>query len=159
MQKLEVSGRLVKWAIELVEFDIHYRSRLAIKGQAATDFISELTPMKVVGESSELTPVKVVEESLELTPTKIVGVPSETGGEESGPGADKEMHIHASNNAAEYEALIGGLQLSRDIGVDRVEVFSDSQLVVNQVNGSFEAKEPQLNSYQALSKTFMQRFK
>ncbi|KAL6208841.1 hypothetical protein ACLB2K_019786 [Fragaria x ananassa] len=64
----------------------------------------------------------------------------------------------ASNNAAKYEALIGGLQLARDIGMDRVEVFNDSQLVVNQVNGSFEAKEPQLSSYQAFSKAFIQRF-
>ncbi|XP_004292571.1 PREDICTED: ribonuclease HI-like [Fragaria vesca subsp. vesca] len=70
-----------------------------------------------------------------------------------------EFQFNTSNNAAEYEALIGGLQLTQDIGVKRVEVFSDSQLVVNQVNESFEAKEPQLNSYQALSKAFMQRFK
>nr|XP_011468490.1 PREDICTED: uncharacterized protein LOC101313915 [Fragaria vesca subsp. vesca] len=70
-----------------------------------------------------------------------------------------EFQFKASNNGVEYEALIGGLQLARDIGVERVEVFSDSQLVVNQVNGSFEAKEPQLHSYQALSNAFMQRFK
>ncbi|XP_004292234.1 PREDICTED: uncharacterized protein LOC101309906 [Fragaria vesca subsp. vesca] len=70
-----------------------------------------------------------------------------------------EFQFKASNNAAEYEALIGGLQLARGIRVERVEVFSDSQLVVNQVNESFEAKEPQLHSYQALSKAFMQHFK
>nr|XP_011463623.1 PREDICTED: uncharacterized protein LOC101300244 [Fragaria vesca subsp. vesca] len=230
MLKPEISGRLVKWAIELGEFDIHYRPRVAIKGQAAADFISELTPMKVVGESSE------------PTPTKVVGVSNEANREENGPGADKEMHseeplaqlwklfvdssvtrnksgtgiiletpdgfkheyalefqFKASNNAAEYEALIRGLQLARGIGVERVKIFSDSQLVVKQVNESFEAnttticgysdqilsdliiivtnnivlvtskhywslkhlecKEPQLHSYQTLSKAFMQRFK
>ena len=70
-----------------------------------------------------------------------------------------EFQFKTSNKAAEYEALISGLQLARDIGVKRVEVFSDSQLVVNQVNMSFEAKEPQLSFYQALSKAFIQRFK
>ena len=61
MQKLEISGRLVKWAIELGEFDIHYRPRTAIKGQAAADFISELTPMKVDVEQAGPRPTKVVE--------------------------------------------------------------------------------------------------
>ncbi|XP_008229063.1 PREDICTED: uncharacterized protein LOC103328449 [Prunus mume] len=41
LQKPETSGRLVKWAIELGEFDIHYKPYPAIKGQAVADFISE----------------------------------------------------------------------------------------------------------------------
>ncbi|KAL6202407.1 hypothetical protein ACLB2K_026115 [Fragaria x ananassa] len=71
-----------------------------------------------------------------------------------------EFKFTTSNNAAEYEALIRGLQLAQEIGVKRVQVFSDSQLVVflNQVSGIFEANEPQLSSYQALTKTFLHRF-
>ncbi|KAI5316973.1 hypothetical protein L3X38_036680 [Prunus dulcis] len=41
--KPETSGRLVKWAIELGEFDIHYKPRPATKGQVVADFISEFT--------------------------------------------------------------------------------------------------------------------
>ena len=40
----------------------------------------------------------------------------------------------ASNNEAEYEALIEGLHLARELYVRNVKIFSDSQLVVNQVN-------------------------
>ena len=36
----------------------------------------------------------------------------------------------ASNNQAEYEALIAGLKLALELGVDRLKVFSDSQLIV-----------------------------
>ncbi|CAL9026207.1 unnamed protein product, partial [Prunus brigantina] len=43
LQKPETSGRLIKWAIELGEFDISYHPRPAEKGQAVADFISELT--------------------------------------------------------------------------------------------------------------------
>ncbi|XP_021817131.1 uncharacterized protein LOC110759386 [Prunus avium] len=43
-QKPETSGRLVKWAIELGEFDVQFKPRPAEKGQAVVDFISELTP-------------------------------------------------------------------------------------------------------------------
>ncbi|KAI5354795.1 hypothetical protein L3X38_007690 [Prunus dulcis] len=44
LQKPEISGRLIKWAIELGEFDIQFVPRPAEKGQAVADFISELTP-------------------------------------------------------------------------------------------------------------------
>ena len=44
MNKLETSGRLIQWAVELSEFDIKYQLRHAIKAQALVDFIAEFTP-------------------------------------------------------------------------------------------------------------------
>ena len=44
MNKLEATGRLIQWAVELREFDIKYQPRHAIKAQALTDFIAEVTP-------------------------------------------------------------------------------------------------------------------
>ena len=41
LHKLETFGRLLKWAIELNEFDIRYKPRTAIKGQVLADFIME----------------------------------------------------------------------------------------------------------------------
>ena len=43
LQKQETSGRLMKWAIELSEFDIRYKPKTAIKGQILADFIMEFT--------------------------------------------------------------------------------------------------------------------
>ncbi|KAK3019480.1 hypothetical protein RJ639_004879 [Escallonia herrerae] len=43
LHKLDLSGRLVSWSLELGEFDIHYRPRPSIKGQTLTDFIVEWT--------------------------------------------------------------------------------------------------------------------
>ena len=40
MNKLEATGRLIQWAIELSEFDIRYQPRNAIKAQALADFIA-----------------------------------------------------------------------------------------------------------------------
>ena len=45
----------------------------------------------------------------------------------------------ASNNEAEYEALIAGLCLARELQVYNMKIFSDSQLVVNQVNDIYLA--------------------
>ena len=43
LHKPETSGRLVKWAIELNEFDIRYQPRTVVKGQVLADFIMEFT--------------------------------------------------------------------------------------------------------------------
>ena len=44
LHKPKTSGRLMKWAIELSEFDIRYKPRTAVKGQILADFIIEFTP-------------------------------------------------------------------------------------------------------------------
>ena len=44
MHKPEVTGRMLKWAVELGQFDLEYKSRTAIKGQALADFILEFPP-------------------------------------------------------------------------------------------------------------------
>ena len=52
-----------------------------------------------------------------------------------------------SNNQAEYEALITGLQLAKEMGVDSLTMKSDSKLVTSQVKGEFQAKDDQLAKY------------
>ena len=49
-----------------------------------------------------------------------------------------------TNNEAEYTALIRGLDAALEMGVKRVRTFSDSQLVVRQINGGYKAKRPQM---------------
>ncbi|XP_020239496.1 uncharacterized protein LOC109818442 [Cajanus cajan] len=52
-----------------------------------------------------------------------------------------------SNNQAEYEALLAGLRLAQDLGVTKIQCWSDSQVVTGQVNGTFQIKEPTLLLY------------
>jgi ribonuclease HI len=44
------------------------------------------------------------------------------------------IHFKASNNATEYEAALHGLRIAIKLGIKRLMVFSDSTLVINQVN-------------------------
>ena len=53
--KPKTSGRLIKWAIELSEFDIMYKLRIAVKGQILADFIMEFTPAQST-EATQLAP-------------------------------------------------------------------------------------------------------
>ena len=55
LHKPETSGRLMKWAIELSEFDIRYKSRTVVKGQILADFIIEFTPTQST-EATQLAP-------------------------------------------------------------------------------------------------------
>ncbi|KAK1645700.1 hypothetical protein QYE76_063505 [Lolium multiflorum] len=47
-----------------------------------------------------------------------------------------QIHFAASNNVAEYEALIHGLKLAKEIGVRRILCFGDSDLVIQQASGA-----------------------
>jgi ribonuclease HI len=58
-----------------------------------------------------------------------------------------QMHFRASNNVAEYEALVHGLKLAKEIGIRRILCFGDSDLVVHQVSGEWDAKDANMASY------------
>ncbi|KAK1642268.1 hypothetical protein QYE76_060073 [Lolium multiflorum] len=62
---------------------------------------------------------------------------------------DYVLHIHfaASNNVAEYEALIHGLKLAKEIGVRRILRFGGSDLVIQQASGDWDAKDANMASY------------
>jgi ribonuclease HI len=58
-----------------------------------------------------------------------------------------QIHFRASNNVAEYEALVHGLKLAKEIGIRRILCFGDSDLVVHQVSREWDAKDANMASY------------
>ena len=68
------------------------------------------------------------------------------------------LGFKAFNNEAEYEALITELKTALDLGARDVEVYSDSRLVINQVQGSFEARDSQMKEYLKVEKQSMAKF-
>ncbi|KAK0580388.1 hypothetical protein LWI29_001267 [Acer saccharum] len=65
----------------------------------------------------------------------------------------------ATNNQAEYEALIAGLKVCTVLGADEVEIFSDSQVVVNQVLDEYQVRDESMIAYLELAKELLERFK
>ncbi|XP_070051512.1 uncharacterized protein [Nicotiana tomentosiformis] len=63
-----------------------------------------------------------------------------------------------TNNEAEYEAVIAGLRLALKYGAKRLKLHCDSQLVINQVTGTFQIKEQRLQKYQVEIRKLLPNF-
>ncbi|MFC4356830.1 ribonuclease HI [Halobium salinum] len=63
-----------------------------------------------------------------------------------------------TNNQAEYEALIRALEAARDYGLDEVDVRGDSQLIVKQVRGEWNANDPELKEYRVRVRSLLEGF-
>ncbi|XP_016173755.1 uncharacterized protein LOC107616294 [Arachis ipaensis] len=97
--QIDITGRMVQWAIELSEFD--------------------LSGADIILVSQEGTQIEIF----------------------------LKFEFPASNNQAEYEALIAGLKLAEEVGTTKVVVFSDSQVVTSQINGEYQAKDSNMKRY------------
>uniref|UniRef100_A0A2N9GXI9 Uncharacterized protein n=1 Tax=Fagus sylvatica TaxID=28930 RepID=A0A2N9GXI9_FAGSY len=159
MNKPDAAGRLVQWSIEMSEFHIDYRPRTAIKAQALADFIAEFTqPWKDEEDSEE---GKAWTVNIDGSSTKEM---SGAGVVLVSPEKDKfeyalQLRFRATNNEAEYEALLAGLKLSKSMGIENLTVKSDSQLIVGQVKGEYEAKEDRMKRYLMVVKNLLTQFK
>ncbi|GJW02460.1 reverse transcriptase domain-containing protein [Tanacetum coccineum] len=69
------------------------------------------------------------------------------------------FRFDATNNEAEYEALIAGLKIAEQMGVKNLQANVDSRLVANQVNGTYVAKETDMVRYLEKVKTLTNSFK
>jgi ribonuclease HI len=56
------------------------------------------------------------------------------------------LHFPASNNVAEYEALVNGLRIAIELGVRRLDARGDSQLVINQVMKNSHCRNPKMEA-------------
>ncbi|XP_064979374.1 uncharacterized protein LOC135620371 [Musa acuminata AAA Group] len=157
LTKFDVAGRLFKWAVELDEHDIRYVPRTAIKAQAVADFIAELT--------------QIEDRDLEQTPeawTLYVDDSASSRGTDTGlvllapDGRSFERSLRfgfkATNNEAEYEALLAGLRLALEMQVAAIHVLTDSQLVAEQLRGGYEARDPTMAKYLARVKDLSTKF-
>lgn len=64
----------------------------------------------------------------------------------------------ATNNVAEYRALIRGITRAAELGTDEVELIGDSELVVKQILGQYKVKKPGLKPLHAEAKTALTGF-
>ncbi|XP_057426098.1 uncharacterized protein LOC130719491 [Lotus japonicus] len=155
LQKPDLSGRLVSWSVELSEYDIQYEPRGQVTIQSLIDFVAELTPAE--GEKTQGEWVLSVDGSSNDTGSGAgitIESPDKMVIEQS-----LKFEFRASNNQSEYEALIAGLRLAIELGVQKLFIKGDSQLVVKQVKCEYQVKDPQLSKYLEVVRRLMMEVK
>ncbi|XP_042446458.1 uncharacterized protein LOC122031407 [Zingiber officinale] len=140
LTNVEVAGRLIKWATELGEYDIQYQPRTFIKAQALANFLTEIHQTNF----EETWKIYVVGSAIHQG--------SRVGVLLISPQGDilqlaVRLNFRDTNNEPEYEALWAGLQAAWHIGVARVIIYSDSQLVIQQVADNFVVNCDKLQAY------------
>ncbi|GJY43834.1 reverse transcriptase domain-containing protein [Tanacetum coccineum] len=139
------------------------RPRVSVKGQILADFIVE--------RPEEDSPDTPMEEEEELPEPWILFTDGSSCTDGSGAGLiltnpegmeftyALRFRFDATNNEAEYEALIAGLRIAEQMGVKNLQANVDSRLVANQVNGTYVAKEADMIRYLEKVKALTGSFK
>ena len=156
LHKPETSRRLVKWAIELSEFDIRYKSKKAVKWKILADFIIEFTPAQST-EATQLAP------DLPIWKLSVDGAANAQGSGAglimtSPDGIDTEYALRFGFQASNNEAVIARLNFAYFMEANQLEVSSDSQLVVNQIEDSYEARGEKMILYLKKVRELLKKF-
>jgi len=69
-----------------------------------------------------------------------------------------KLRFPCSNNEVEYEALVTGLKAAKRLGIRKLKVFGVSELVIKQVEGAYEVKNPSLAAYRTTVQELMKHF-
>ncbi|GJT27322.1 reverse transcriptase domain-containing protein [Tanacetum coccineum] len=145
----DFARRLQKWSVMLGEHNITYRLRTSVKGQILADFLVEKPDDAPTDTSVKETPKEVwtlFTDGSSCTDVSGAGLilTSPEGTEFT---YALRFQFTASNNEAEYEALIAGLRIVAQIGVRHIQANVDSKLVANQVLGAYVDKEENMVKY------------
>jgi len=138
LQKPDVAGRMTRWAMELSEFDIHYEPRGPIKDQIYADFVVELSSAATHQEGADFRWILSVDGSSNQQgsgASVILGGPDGLLIKQA-----LRFAFKASNNQAEYGALIAGMLLAKEMEANGLLAKSDSLLVTGQVTGNTKLK-------------------
>jgi ribonuclease HI len=146
IQCREASGRIAKWAVKLMGETISFAPRKAIKSQVLTDFLAEWVDTQLL--TAPIQP--------KLWTMYFDGSLMKTG---AGAGLlfisplgkhvryVLRLHFLASNNVAEYEALVNGLRIAVELGVRRLDARGNSQLVIDQVMKNSHCRDRKMEVY------------
>jgi ribonuclease HI len=144
------TGRVSLWRIELSPLDITYEKRKVIKSQILPDFIPEWLELQSAGPPDLWSVWTMYFDGSKRIQDAGAGVVLIS------PQGDKLKYVlrmsfpQASNNKAEYEALLHGMKMAKACGATRLKIFGDSNLVVQQVMNKCDAISDNMTAYRNL---------
>jgi ribonuclease HI len=150
-------GRIAKWSVELMGETLAYAPRKAIKSQILADFIAEWT-------DTQFPPPQIQAECWTLYfDGSVMKTGTGTGLLFVSPLGEHmryamRVHFPVSNNMAEYEALLCNLKIAIEIGIKRLDVRGDSQLVIDQVMKKASYHDDKMEAYYKAVRDLEEKF-
>jgi ribonuclease HI len=142
----EASGRIAKWAVEIMGKTISFAPRKAIKSQVLADFVAEWvdTQLPTAPIQPELWTMYFDGSLMKIGAGASLLFISPLGKHLR---YVLRLHFPASNNVAEYEDLVNGLRIAIKLGVRRLNAHGDSQLVIDQVMKNSHCRDRKMEAY------------
>ncbi|XP_073049441.1 uncharacterized protein [Primulina eburnea] len=160
-----LSGRIGKWSLALAEFTLTYYPQKSVKGQAIADFladhpsldefIGEHVGFPVCGVGVQPWELKFDGSSTETTAGAGIVITSPRGVKTA---LSFNLDFPCTNNQAEYEALVIGLEILKDLGARELLISGDSQLVLKQLSGEFKCTSLSLAPYYTAASQLLDDF-
>nr|CAN74249.1 hypothetical protein VITISV_035574 [Vitis vinifera] len=156
LHKSDLIGRMLQWTIELSEYGIEFQPRLSMKGQVMANFVLEYSQRPAQHRESR---------GEEWWTLQVDGASRSSGSGvglllQSSIGEQLEQAIRlrfpVSNNEAEYEVILSGLDLALTLFVSRLWIYSDFQLMVRHVQKEYEAKDEHMARYLTKTKAIIE---
>jgi ribonuclease HI len=142
----EASGRIAKWAVEIMGETISFAPRKAIKSHVLANFVAEWVDTQL--------PTALIQPELwtMFFDGSLMKIGAGAGLLFISPLGKHlryvlRLHFPATNNVAEYEALVNGLRIAIELGVRRLDACGDSQLVIDQVMKNYHCRDPKMEAY------------
>jgi hypothetical protein len=147
LQSKEATGQIAQWVVEIGQYDVEFVPRWAIKSQALTYFIMEWT--ESLWGIDELPNHWMMyfdgSYTLKGVGAGVVLIPSEGDILKY----DIQLELLATNNITEYEGLVTGLRLAKDLGIWWLLIRGDSQLVAKQDQKEYDCNNDKMAGYLA----------
>jgi ribonuclease HI len=146
IRNLDAAGGIAKWSVDLMGETVAYAPRKAIKSQILVNFVAKWT-------DTQLPPPQIQAECWTLYfDRSVMKIGAGAGLLFISPLGEHMryavcLHFPASNNMAEYEALLCSLQIAIKTSIKRLDVRGDSQLVIDQVMKNASCHNDKMEAY------------
>ncbi|XP_048131575.1 uncharacterized protein LOC125314136 [Rhodamnia argentea] len=167
LEKPALVGKLAKWQILISEFDVRTMTQKSVKGRAIADMLAESAAGSQIEDGIDPLDDRVLPITTEKWIMYFDGAVSLSG---SGTRAvlispdgqhypvAAKLLFPCTNNIAEYEACILGLQAAVEMEIRRLQVYGDSALIILQTEGKWKTRDPKLIPYHEFPEDIIEEF-
>ncbi|XP_077230199.1 uncharacterized protein LOC143863420 [Tasmannia lanceolata] len=171
-EKPALTGRTARWLLLLSEFDITYVTQKSVKGRVIAEQLADSPVEENAFLKAEFPDEEIMDVEEDTPNTRwTMYFDGAVNNQGQGIGAvlvspqkeyipiSTKLQFEWTNNMAEYESCIAGLEVALALQIQDIDVFGDSILIIYQTNGKWKTREDRLIPYNAYLESLVQKFR